>query len=641
MIYRFLSSFLLFAFLFAGAFRVQAQTFAYYGCITDEAGEAVIGASVMVKNKMQGTISDVEGCFRIDLRDSLPVTLVVSFTGYKPLETTAEAGKPLLLTMALSAAMLDEIVVVGAATEHRTARSHAMMTMTTRDGERGRRRDAAPAPAKRSAEAMPPPSPSAYAYEAAPSTEPFDDRRGPGGAQAGQAAGQLTAGEINDFNKWELWKDISTEDLAEYRSSWLMNAEHRFVLQVTNEAGLPAVNIPVVLYGTDQKPIWEARTDNTGKAECWAHFWVDPQAATAAAGYRLVALYKGKEYPAATAKMFQDGINFVKVPAPCAELPMVDIAFVVDATGSMADEIQYLQAELLDVVLRVKDSLGGANLQLGSVFYRDHGDDYLTRTQPLSSDLPQAMEFVRNQYADGGGDFPEALDEALAEAIQKLGWRTEATTRLLFLVLDAPPHTSPEHIQKIQQATRQAAALGIRIIPITCSGIDKSTEYLMRVMALGSNGLYTFLTNHSGIGNAHIEPSTDTYQVEKLNDLLVRVINGFSRLGSCEAPVQPLATTEPAVVHPASQPDSLQTGQGLSWKYFPNPTRGPVSVADLGSFSEATLYLSDANGKLLERHKITTESLNLDLSNYPAGSYLLIVERGDTRSSGRLIRIED
>ncbi len=69
-----------------------------------------------------------------------------------------------------------------------------------------------------------------------------------------------------------------------------------------------------------------------------------------------------------------------------------------------------------------------------------------------------------------------------------------------------------------------AAKKGITIIPLAASDTDKQTEYLMRTFALLTNGTYTFLTNDSGIGNNHIKPTIDSYEVEKLNDLLLRLI---------------------------------------------------------------------------------------------------------------------
>ena len=86
----------------------------------------------------------------------------------------------------------------------------------------------------------------------------------------------------------------------------------------------------------------------------------------------------------------------------------------------------------------------------------------------------------------------------------------------------------------MHQLILKAAAQGIRIIPIAASGIDKSTEYLMRAMALATNGTYLFLTDDSGVGNPHSKPTTDKYEVELLNSLLIKVISKFTQVNTCE-----------------------------------------------------------------------------------------------------------
>ncbi len=70
----------------------------------------------------------------------------------------------------------------------------------------------------------------------------------------------------------------------------------------------------------------------------------------------------------------------------------------------------------------------------------------------------------------------------------------------------------------------KAAEKGIKIIPITASGIDKTTEYLMRSFAILTNGSYVFITDDSGVGNDHLEPTIGEFEIEKLNDLMVRLV---------------------------------------------------------------------------------------------------------------------
>jgi hypothetical protein len=106
--------------------------------------------------------------------------------------------------------------------------------------------------------------------------------------------------------------------------------------------------------------------------------------------------------------------------------------------------------------------------------------------------------------------------------------RENAVGKILFLILDAPPHHTPESIRRLGKSVQAAAKKGIKIIPITASGIDKETEFLMRSFAIHTNGTYVFITDHSGIGNEHLEPTVGEYEVEYLNNLMVRLIIKYS-----------------------------------------------------------------------------------------------------------------
>ncbi len=99
--------------------------------------------------------------------------------------------------------------------------------------------------------------------------------------------------------------------------------------------------------------------------------------------------------------------------------------------------------------------------------------------------------------------------------------------KIMFLVLDAPPHEDAQIVDSVNKYVAEAAEMGIRIVPIASSGIDKSTEYLLRAMAFTTGGTYTFLTDDSGVGGSHIEPTVGAYNVEKLKDMMIRIVNGY------------------------------------------------------------------------------------------------------------------
>jgi len=104
--------------------------------------------------------------------------------------------------------------------------------------------------------------------------------------------------------------------------------------------------------------------------------------------------------------------------------------------------------------------------------------------------------------------------------------------------MDAPPHDKAK--SEMALLIRNAAAKGIRIVPVACSGTDKATEFIMRSIALATNGTYLFLTDDSGIGNGHIKPTTDKFKVELLNDLLQRIMEQMCFVNTCDAPTKTL-----------------------------------------------------------------------------------------------------
>jgi hypothetical protein len=200
----------------------------------------------------------------------------------------------------------------------------------------------------------------------------------------------------------------------------------------------------------------------------------------------------------------------------------LDLAFAIDATGSMGDEMSYLAAEFQIIVGRIQSAHPDLSIRFGLVFYRDQGDDFVVSSHAFGTSAAATQSLLKGQVAAGGGDIPEAMDQGLAAAVD-LGWRgPSAAAQMLFLVADAPPHD--EAIAPFLKAVDKAASKGIRIYPLAASSADGLTELLMRVAAFETEGTYSFLTDDSGIGLGHKEPSVPCYLVTRLDDLLARLI---------------------------------------------------------------------------------------------------------------------
>ena len=344
------------------------------------------------------------------------------------------------------------------------------------------------------------------------------------GSQGGiqPQGGLVTAGEWNDLDNWDFYqKTLMKEPFKGFPDDWQMYTNHRIAVALTAK-NKPAANATVTLFRNDT-PIWTAKTDNLGRAELWVGAFQKEKELNPT----LLRL-KVNEQWVSTAAISETQVNRIALdetlPSPTN---LVQIAFMVDATGSMGDELEFLKMDLKKVINEVQKTNTQLKISTGTVFYRDEGDEYVVKHSPFTEDINQTTEFISQQRADGGGDFPEAVDKALVQ-LNQLQWQPEARTRIAFLVLDAPPHNKPAVISSIQYSVKTAAASGIKLIPVVASGIDKTTEFLMRFIAMYTNGTYVFITDHSGIGNKHLEPSVGEYQVEKLSDLMVRLIKKYS-----------------------------------------------------------------------------------------------------------------
>lgn len=487
-------------------------------------------------------------------------------------------------------------------------------------------------------------------YKGRSLAEPALIARGRSGREEVSAThGRLTAGEVNDFSKWTQWGDLSATVLSAMRKQWSIAPNGRYTLDLQTKSGLPIADAVVHLMRKDGIRLYSARTDNTGKAELW--MTLDAPDSMSHGRMILEVIYQDRIIRVERARPFKQGVNRLVLDVPCAPNDNVDVAFVVDATGSMQDELDFLRAEMNDIIFRSKQIGDQLNFRFANVFYRDRGskEEYLTRSMDFTRVLSAAVNFISDQRADGGGDTPEAVDVALDSAINKLNWSAEARARIIFLVLDAGPHPGTEG--SMQELIRQAAAKGIRIVTVAASGIDKPTEYLMRTLALGTNGTYTFLTDHSGVGAPHMAPTTDSYDVESLNNLLVRILKSYTYMPDCEQHIPELELNYPdsAVALPTSaQADTSATdpegptvippaSPEIRWSYYPNPTTGIVHLTSDVAIPE--LYITDLSGKVLQVLKglKADEAVQIDLGSYATGIYLIRYPFGTGWLSGQVV----
>jgi hypothetical protein len=178
--------------------------------------------------------------------------------------------------------------------------------------------------------------------------------------------------------------------------------------------------------------------------------------------------------------------------------PTVEVAFVLDTTGSMGGLIEGAKRKIWSIATAIVDSNPDADIRMGLVAYRDIGDDYVTRTFDLTTDIQDLYARLLELKARGGGDWPESVNEALDVAVNKLRW-TEGSDarRIVFLVGDAPPHM--DYAQDVKYPTTLAVAKqkGI-IVNAVLAGDARDTERVWRDIAQNGNGRFIPIPQDGG-----------------------------------------------------------------------------------------------------------------------------------------------
>jgi len=116
----------------------------------------------------------------------------------------------------------------------------------------------------------------------------------------------------------------------------------------------------------------------------------------------------------------------------------LDVVFVFDSTFSMVKylrEVTYKIENLAETFRKLVPTC-----RIGLVAYRDVGEDFITKIQPLTYGTTSLHGFLTDIEACGGGDYEEAVDEAVRVAVEEFNWN-ERSKKIILLIGDAPPRT--------------------------------------------------------------------------------------------------------------------------------------------------------------------------------------------------------
>lgn len=331
----------------------------------------------------------------------------------------------------------------------------------------------------------------------------------------------LTAAEWKDNDNWPFFTNLVSSGVIEF-PSYGVDPRNRIKVTVTDEAGNPLDGEEVKLYDEYDKDVWTTKSNKDGV--CYLFY---PEGTTP--GYVIsneveaeleVATTTGEDFQGSVEVSVLDDVS-ITVPKNGTDKDGTQVMFIVDTTGSMGDELAYLQMDFASIAEETADS----SVWFSTNFYRDEGDEYVTKTNEFTQNLATVQRQLSDEYAAGGGDTPEAVADVLMETIANNNeWRDDCN-KVAFLIFDAPPHYGTE--SAVSEAVQAAAAKGIHLVPVVASNAERDTELFGRALAIVTDGTYVFLTDDSGVGESHLEPIVGSYTVELLHDVIVRIINSY------------------------------------------------------------------------------------------------------------------
>jgi hypothetical protein len=178
--------------------------------------------------------------------------------------------------------------------------------------------------------------------------------------------------------------------------------------------------------------------------------------------------------------------------------PRIEVAFVLDTTGSMGGLIEGAKRRIWSIARRIGEGRPRPDLHIALVGYRDVGDAYVTRVYDLTADMDAVSANLAGFQAQGGGDGPEHVSAALADAVSRVSWSEGHALRVIFLVGDAPPHTDYQDGFDYRRHVQEARARGIALEAIQC-GDDPTTAAVWREAAGLGGGHYARIDADGGM----------------------------------------------------------------------------------------------------------------------------------------------
>lgn len=336
----------------------------------------------------------------------------------------------------------------------------------------------------------------------------------------GRPSSTVTAGMVDDNADFAEYLAFRARTEVPHRAR---DVRERYLLEVKDRAGRGVPDAEVELRSAGGSAL-RARTDTAGRV------WLHPDAFDAArsALYEVSVRHAGRTGLAVLQRGQKSAVQVQLDEQVQAQRARLDLVFLIDATGSMADEIQKLKSSLHNIAADAARLPSRPDLCFGLVAYRDTTDPFVLRSHDLTNDLNAFQTVLDRLQADGGGDYPEAMGEALQETVHRLSWRGDGATRMVVLLADAPPQLGADR-PAYDEAMLAALGKGIKVFSVGASGLDPQGEFIQRQIAQFTGGRFVFLT-YDRAGDPGSGPGRETvhdvknYSVATLDRLIGRLI---------------------------------------------------------------------------------------------------------------------
>lgn len=336
----------------------------------------------------------------------------------------------------------------------------------------------------------------------------------------------LKAGYSDDNKQFNYFINFLEKYKNQVESYYPINVKERIIIKVIDDNKKPINNAIVSIYNTENKKIEEGKTLSDG-----SYMFFPSEYDNKYKEFKVRIDYQNqkKEITISREGKRINEVVIIDKRETSSEIPL-DIVFVLDTTGSMGEEIERLKTTIEIINLNITSFKPKPRVRFGMVLYKDRGDEYVTRIIPLTESLDEFKKELDMITAEGGGDTPEDLQEALKDLINSMKWNNKGI-KLGFIITDAPPHLDyKDQKYTYVNAVKDAKKMGIKIFSVGTGGLDITGEYILRQISQYTLGKYIFLTygerkeSEGGVQGAVSHHTGENFTTDKLESIIIGLV---------------------------------------------------------------------------------------------------------------------